>query len=89
MNCYYFKTQQNETETLNALEHLMNEFFNPHTGNIRKREIESQLESFSNQRDSWKLCLYFMTHSENHYVCMYSMTSIEVRTRLIYRRAYV
>lgn len=57
----------------------MNEFFAPATSNERKREIEGVLHNFSSQRGAWKHCLNFMSHSTNEYVCMYSLTTIEVR----------
>lgn len=57
----------------------MNEFFAPGTSNERKREIEGVLHNFSSQRGAWKHCLYFMLHSANQYVYMYSLTTIEVR----------
>jgi len=57
----------------------MNEFFAPATSNERKREIEGVLHNFSSQQGSWKHCLNFMLHSTNEYVCMYSLTTIEVR----------
>ncbi|XP_021927529.1 exportin-6 isoform X3 [Zootermopsis nevadensis] len=55
----------------------MNEFFAPGTSNERKREIEGVLHNFSSQGGAWKHCLYFMSHSTNQYVCMYSLTTIE------------
>jgi hypothetical protein len=57
----------------------MNEFFAPGTSNERKKEIEGVLHNFSSQRGAWKHCLNFMSHSTNQYVCMYSLTTIEVR----------
>lgn len=57
----------------------MNEFFAPATSNERKREIEGVLHNFSSQQGAWKHCLNFMLHSTNEYVCMYSLTTIEVR----------
>jgi hypothetical protein len=62
-----------------VLEALMNEFFATGTSNERKREIEGVLHNFSSQQGAWKHCLNFMSHSTNQYVCMYSLTTIEVR----------
>lgn len=70
---------QNEGECLAALEHLMDEFFAPTTTNERKREIESQLTNFSNQRDCWRFCVYFMRHTASQYVSMYALSTLEVR----------
>lgn len=71
-------------ESLAVLEALMNEFFAPGTSNERKREIEGVLHNFSSQGGAWKHCLYFMSHSTNQYVCMYSLTTIEVRILMIF-----
>ncbi|XP_017775704.1 PREDICTED: exportin-6-B isoform X2 [Nicrophorus vespilloides] len=68
---------QNESESLAALEHLMEEFFSHTVSNSRKHEIEVQLNSFSSQLDSWKLCVYFVTHTSSQYVSMYALTTIE------------
>ncbi|CAH1638251.1 unnamed protein product [Spodoptera littoralis] len=55
----------------------MSEFFAPATSNFRKREIESMLENFSNRSDSWKHCLMFLQKSHNHYVLMFTLTTLE------------
>lgn len=57
----------------------MSEFFAPATSNFRKREIESMLENFSNRSDSWKHCLMFLQKSHNHYVLMFTLTTLEVK----------
>ncbi|CAG9102568.1 unnamed protein product [Plutella xylostella] len=64
-------------EALASLEVLMSEFFAPSTSNLRKREIESMLENFSNRRDSWKHCLLFLQKSQNQYVLMFTLTTLE------------
>ncbi|KAF9822657.1 hypothetical protein SFRURICE_012436 [Spodoptera frugiperda] len=64
-------------EALASLEILMSEFFAPATSNFRKREIESMLENFSNRSDSWKHCLMFLQKSHNHYVLMFTLTTLE------------
>lgn len=66
-----------ENESLLTLERLMEEFFNSQTNNSRKHDIELQLNSFKCSSDSWKLCLYFISHSSNQYVLMYSLSIIE------------
>ncbi|KAM3965111.1 LOW QUALITY PROTEIN: exportin ellipsoid body open [Aphomia sociella] len=63
-------------EALASLEVLMSEFA-PSTTNYRKREIESMLENFSNRRDSWKHCLIFLQKSQNQYVLMFTLTTLE------------
>ncbi|XP_031353857.1 exportin-6 isoform X1 [Photinus pyralis] len=68
---------QTDKESLVALEHLMEEFFTHSTSNGRKHDIETQLNSFSSQRDCWKLCVYFLTHTSSQYVSMYSLSTIE------------
>ncbi|KAK2152122.1 hypothetical protein LSH36_339g04009 [Paralvinella palmiformis] len=69
--------QASDAESLHALENLMTEFFSVSAKNERKREIEELLNNFSQQRDAWKHCFYFMTHSHNQYVIMYSMNVLE------------
>ncbi|CAH2096124.1 unnamed protein product [Euphydryas editha] len=64
-------------EALASLEMLMSEFFAPTTNNFRKREIENMLENFSNARDSWKHCLFFLQKSQNQYVLMFILTTLE------------
>ncbi|XP_018332327.1 exportin-6-B isoform X2 [Agrilus planipennis] len=68
---------QSENDSLRALERLLDEFFNHSTSNEKKREIENQLHSFSNQRDCWKYCIYFLAHTSSQYVSMYSISTIE------------
>lgn len=55
----------------------MSEFFSPVTSNERKREIEDQLNSFLQMKDAWKLCMFFMTHTQNEYVMMYALNVLE------------
>lgn len=57
----------------------MSEFFAHTTNNFRKREIENILENFANRRDSWKHCLLFLQKSQNQYVLMFILTTLEVR----------
>ena len=68
---------------LRALEALLEEFFGPQTGNARKQEIEKVLGAFTNQPTSWRDCLYFLSHSGNHFVAMFSLTTLET---FIHRR---
>lgn len=68
---------------LRALEVLMDEFFSPTTTNARKAEIEKVLANFSGQAAAWKDCLFFLTNTNNHYVCMFSLTTLET---FIHRR---
>lgn len=65
-------------EALASLEVLMSEFFAPTTNNLRKREIETMLENFSKHRDSWRHCLLFLQKSQNQYVLMFTLTTLEV-----------
>lgn len=73
-----FQAEIEIQEALASLEMLMSEFFAPATNNFRKREIESMLENFSNRQDSWKHCLLFLQKSQNQYVLMFSLTTLEV-----------
>ena len=68
---------EDNSQNLKALETLMDEFFAPTTTNSRKSEIEKILSSFSEQTTAWKDCLYFLTKTNNHYVCMFSLTTLE------------
>lgn len=75
-----FDYSQNDASTdyLGTLEMLMAEFFSPTTQNERKKEIETMLQNFDKQQDSWKHCIYFMKKSSNQYVLMFALTTIEV-----------
>ncbi|CAG9786787.1 unnamed protein product [Diatraea saccharalis] len=64
-------------EALASLDMLMSEFFASATSNYRKREIENMLENFSNRQDSWKHCLLFLQKSQNQYVLMFTLTTLE------------
>lgn len=55
----------------------MNEFFSPATTNNRKRDIETVLGNFGQQRGAWKQCLYYVAHTHNSYVSMYCLTTLE------------
>lgn len=74
----YLQSEFEMNEALASLEMLMSEFFAPTTNNFRKREIENMLENFSNNRDSWKHCLLFLQKSQNQYVLMFILTTLEV-----------
>jgi hypothetical protein len=65
------------SETLVQLERIMSEFFGPTTSNDRKKEIELLLSNFSNQDCAWRECLGFLAATNNHYVSMYSLTTLE------------
>ncbi|XP_066990340.1 exportin-6 isoform X2 [Macrobrachium rosenbergii] len=66
-----------DLQSLQALEGLMNEFFGSTTTNVRKREIETILSNFGQQRGAWKQCLYYVAHTHNSYVSMYCLTTVE------------
>ena len=66
-----------KASNLKALEALLDEFFSPSASNVRKAEIETLLNSFSEQSTAWKDCLFFLTNTNNHYVCMFSLTTLE------------
>ena len=61
-----------------ALEGLMTEFFSPTTTNERKAEIEQMLSHFQAQKDSWRPSLEFLARTQNHYVAMFAISTIEV-----------
>ncbi|XP_037073807.1 exportin-6-like [Pollicipes pollicipes] len=66
-----------DVSSLQALEHLMNEFFAAGTTNSRKQQIEKALEEFSQQPAAWKNCLLCIAGTSNPYVSMFCMTSLE------------
>ena len=66
-----------KSSNLKALEALLDEFFSPSASNVRKAEIEKILTSFTEQSTAWKDCLFFLTNTNNHYVCMFSLTTLE------------
>ncbi|KAK9883135.1 hypothetical protein WA026_001329 [Henosepilachna vigintioctopunctata] len=69
--------KMDENGSLVTLEQLMEEFFNQSTSNFRKHEIEQQLNAFKSSPHSWKLCLYFITHTSSQYVVMFSLSMLE------------
>jgi hypothetical protein len=76
----------NAEEMRSLLESRINEFFQPSTSNERKREIEGQLEEFSNQPGSWRQALYFLSSPHvlsNEYLVMFCLSVMEntVRSR--------
>lgn len=64
-------------ESLEGLEKLLGEFFDPETSNDRKHEIEKLLATFSCQSGAWRQCMYFMMLSSDQYVAMYCLATIE------------
>ncbi|VVC91234.1 unnamed protein product [Leptidea sinapis] len=64
-------------EALASLTMVMTEFFAPSTDNSRKREIECMLENFSSNHESWKHCLLFLPKTQNEYVMMYLLNTLE------------
>ena len=78
-----FATMVELASNLRALEGLLEEFFGPQTGNARKQEIEKVLGAFTSQPTAWRDCLYFLSHSGNHFVAMFSLTTLET---FIHRR---
>jgi hypothetical protein len=78
----------NNSENLQGLENLLCEFFSAGASNERKREIEKMLESFLQQEEAWKECLFFLDKSSNPYVCMFSLTSLEKVNKLASMQCY-
>lgn len=62
---------------LQRLEHLMTEFFSPETNNERKRTIEQSLHEFVAQVNSWRPCLHFLSSTNNHFVSMFALSTLE------------
>ena len=56
----------------------MTEFFSPETTNERKRTIERSFQEFAAQIDSWRPCLHFLSSTNNHYVSMFALSTLEV-----------
>lgn len=65
------------SESLQALDVLMTEFFHNSTSNHRKREIEEQLNKFGQQKGCWKDCVFFFNNTTNELVMMYCMSVME------------
>ena len=65
------------SDCLRSLEGLMNEFFHNSTTNERKRQIESILNEFSKQDNSWELCLQYLSQTDNEYTLMYCLSVLE------------
>lgn len=68
---------ESEEDCLRALTALLAEFFGSGASNERKREIETLLSNFGRQESSWKQCLYFLNHSSDQYVMMFSLNALE------------
>ncbi|XP_023020105.2 exportin ellipsoid body open [Leptinotarsa decemlineata] len=66
-----------ENGSLNALEHLLDEFFNPSTSNHRKHEIELQLNYFKSLPHLSNYCIYFITNTSSQYVKMFALSTLE------------
>jgi len=64
-------------EVLSGLTRVINEFFDHKTSNDKKHAIEQQLITFSNQSESWKICLFCLTNSNNQYVQVYCLQVVE------------
>ena len=69
-----------KSSDLLALEGLMTEFFSGMTSNARKAEIEVMLNNFEAQNDSWRDCLNFMAATDNQYVLMFALNTLQVST---------
>lgn len=75
---YTSNLQDNDAAALQNLEHLMTEFFSPETTNERKRTIEQSFQEFAGQINSWRPCLHFLSSTNNHYVSMFALSTLEV-----------
>lgn len=80
--------QDNDAAALQSLERLMTEFFSPETTNERKRTIEQSFQEFAEQIDSWRPCLHFLSSTNNHYVSMFALSTLEVCTNKVLMRVY-
>ncbi|XP_012256638.2 exportin-6 [Athalia rosae] len=66
-----------DVAVLRRLEQLMTEFFSPQTTNEQKRTIEHSLHEFASQINSWRPCLHFLSSTNNRYVSMFALTTLE------------
>ena len=66
-----------DSQYLVQLETILDEFFSSDGTNHRKYEIEQILGTFSHQTNTWQLCSYFLTHSQNTHVLMFSLNVYE------------
>lgn len=56
----------------------MTEFFSNGATNERIRTIEQSLHEFTAQINSWRPCLHFLSSTNNHYVSMFALSTLEV-----------
>lgn len=61
-----------------SIEHLLNEFHHPSTGNVRKHEIETQLVEFQNTPDAWPESLYHLANTSNQYLWFFNVSTVEL-----------
>ncbi|XP_034945488.1 exportin-6 isoform X2 [Chelonus insularis] len=66
-----------DVAALQRLEHLMTEFFSPGATNERIRIIEQSLHEFSAQINAWRPCLHFLSSTNNYYVSMFALSTLE------------
>ncbi|XP_066594212.1 exportin-6 [Prorops nasuta] len=66
-----------DVAALQSLERLTTEFFSPETSNERKRTIEKSFQEFAAQVNSWRPCLHFLSSTNNHYVSMFALSTLE------------
>ncbi|XP_011308703.1 exportin-6 [Fopius arisanus] len=66
-----------DAAALQRLEHLMTEFFSSNATNERIRTIEQSLHEFTSQINSWRPCLHFLSSTNNHFVSMFALTTLE------------
>ncbi|KAH0561394.1 hypothetical protein KQX54_016533 [Cotesia glomerata] len=66
-----------DAAALQRLEQLMTEFFSNGATNERIRTIEQSLHAFTAQINSWRPCLHFLSSTNNHYVSMFALSTLE------------
>lgn len=62
---------------MTTLEQLLHEFHYSETGNIRKREIETQLIEQQNNPNAWHESLYHLPNNSNQYLWFFNVSTIE------------
>ncbi|KAK0179050.1 hypothetical protein PV327_007876 [Microctonus hyperodae] len=66
-----------DAAALQRLEYLMTECFSVGATNERIRTIEQSFHEFTAQINSWRPCLHFLSSTNNHYVSMFALSTLE------------
>lgn len=71
----------NESDSIQKLEAMLNEFYHHTTSNFKKKEIERELKSFQESDESWRILIHHLgspSGFNNQYLWFFSVSTIEV-----------